>query len=69
MNGLALMASVMIQLVVARKNMPLRNAPSGARLQSKVARLARASSTAMPALAMARRWRGSLSRQLSPVSV
>ena len=69
MNGLALTASVKIQLVVAKKNKALRIGPSGVRLQAKVASPAKASSVTMPALAMARRCRGLLSFQLSLVSV
>ena len=63
------MSSVSTQLVVARKNRAFFTAPSGARLQASVAKPARASSVMMPALAIARRWRGRVSFQLSLVSV
>ena len=55
MNGLALIASVHIQVVVASRNRPLRSAPSGASAQASVVHAASISSTAMPAPATAKR--------------
>ena len=69
MKGLALTASVAIQLVVASTKAADRSGPSGSRPQAAVAQAAIAISVQMPAQATCRRWRASVSRQASLVSV
>ena len=69
MKGLALMASVAIQLVVASTKAAERAGPSGSMPQAAVAQTATMSSVAMPATDTCSRWRASFRRQASLVSV
>lgn len=69
MNGLALMASVITHVVVAKTKSTLFTGPSGASAHSSVENTASASSVAMPALAMTSCFLRSASFQVSPVSV
>ena len=69
MNGLALMATVPTQLMVASTKADERIGPSGNRAQARVAQAATISSVAMPALATCSRCNRSVRRQVSLVSV
>lgn len=69
MNGLALMASVATQVVVASMNAPPRSGPSGSRLQASVANAASAISLNMPAAPIQSRSRRAGTFQASVVSV
>ena len=69
MNGLALITSVVIQLVVASTKNTARKLPSGKTDQANVAQAPMTSSVTMPALATFSLWRRSVKRQVSLVSV
>ena len=69
MNGLALIASVPIQVVVASRKAPARSGPSGKRFHASVANAANASSLSMPAAPMRKRLARLGTFQASVVSV
>ena len=69
MNGLALISTVLTQVVVASRKAIARSGPSGSQTQASMAQTAMVSSVAIPAAATFRRWSRRVSFHTSLVSV